>query len=84
MFPFLQQLAFRSVTNSISSKRDQIRRILQLPPPHSIQEEDSKQPQNSEENTAEPAVKDLEEAITAYLRRATETFDLSKNVEVTN
>ena len=30
----------------------------------------------------EPAVKDLEEAVTAYLRRATETFDLSKNVEV--
>ena len=30
----------------------------------------------------DPAVKDLEEAVTAYLRRATETFDLSKNVEV--
>ena len=32
----------------------------------------------------EPAAKDLEEAVTAYLRRATETFDLSKNVEVSN
>ena len=32
--------------------------------------------------TVEPAVKELQEALTAYLRRATETFDLSKNVEV--
>ena len=30
------------------------------------------------------AAKDLEDAITAYLRRATENFDLSKNVEVSN
>ena len=27
-------------------------------------------------------MKELQEALTAYLRRATETFDLSKNVEV--
>jgi len=41
------------------------------------------QDENDEENNAlEPAAKDLEEAVTAYLRRATETFDLSKNVEV--
>jgi len=40
------------------------------------------QDENDEENNAlEPAAKDLEEAVTAYLRRATETFDLSKNVE---
>ena len=37
-----------------------------------------------DENALEPAAKDLEEAVTAYLRRATETFDLSKNVEVRN
>ena len=73
------QLAFRSVTNSISSKRDQIRRILQLPPPPNVQE--AKMADNDNE-MIEPAVKDLEEAVTAYLRRATETFDLSKNVEV--
>ena len=36
----------------------------------------------SDEPALEPAVRDLEEAVTAYLRRATETFDLSKNVEV--
>ena len=35
-----------------------------------------------EADALEPAAKDLEEAVTAYLRRATETFDLSKNVEV--
>ena len=85
------QLAFRSVTNSISSKRDQIRRILQLPPPN-IQmndeptqkstNEDSHNNINEDSTILEPAVKDLEEAVVAYLRRATETFDLSKNVEV--
>ena len=30
----------------------------------------------------EPAARDLEDAITCYLRRATEKFDLTKNVEV--
>ena len=33
-------------------------------------------------STDPTAAKDLEAAITAYLRRATENFDLSKNVEV--
>ena len=114
-------MAFRSVTNSISSKRDQIRRILQLPPPglgSSGGDEQTKIGRISSSNTTtssppdskitemahgelttliqvdhgdpsdglglllDPAVKDLEEAVTAYLRRATETFDLSKNVEV--
>ena len=50
---------------------DQVRRILQLPP-------------SSNGLTVEPAVKELQEALTAYLRRATETFDLSKNVEVSS
>ena len=50
---------------------DQVRRILQLPP-------------SSTGLTVEPAVKELQEALTAYLRRATETFDLSKNVEVSS
>ena len=85
------QLAFRSVTNSISSKRDQIRRILQLPPPNIQMNDESTQKSNNEDShnninedstILEPAVKDLEEAVVAYLRRATETFDLSKNVEV--
>lgn len=83
-------LAFRSVTNSISSKRDQIRRILQLPPPNIQMNDESTQKSNNEDShnninedstILEPAVKDLEEAVVAYLRRATETFDLSKNVE---
>ena len=90
-------MAFRSVTNSISSKRDQIRRILQLPPPPAAAttthasnapisdpnvDKDPKTHENNEDSPLEPAVQDLEEAVTAYLRRATETFDLSKNVEV--
>ena len=30
----------------------------------------------------EPAARELERALTAFLRRATDTFDLTKNVEV--
>ena len=44
--------------------------------------EDSHNNINEDSTILEPAVKDLEEAVVAYLRRATETFDLSKNVEV--
>ncbi len=36
------QLAFRSVSTSIQSKRDQIRRILQLPPPATTLEDKEK------------------------------------------
>lgn len=61
-------LSFRSVSATVDTKREQVRRILQLPP-------------SSTGLTVEPAVKELQEALTAYLRRATETFDLSKNVE---
>ena len=61
--PF-SQLSFRSVSCTIETKKEQVRRILQLPP------------------SQEPRVKEIEVALTTYLRRATETFDLSKNVEV--
>ena len=74
----LLQLAFRSVTSSIETKRDQIRRILQLPPPMPENDPNS----SLVESMMEPAAKELEEAVTSYLRRATEKFDLSKNVEV--
>ena len=62
-------LSFRSVSGTVETKRDQVRRILQLPPAASNSSQDG-------------ATRELEAAITAYLRRATETFDLSKNVEV--
>jgi len=38
-------------------------------------------PSSSPSSEVDPAARELESAITAYLRRATETFDLSKNVE---
>ena len=125
-FNFVLQLAFRSVSSSIQNKREQVRRILQLPPPspatavagggtsgssgsNENDEEaeremvevvgmggsittksklldgdtDSLASVNFSTASTEPAAaKDLEDAITAYLRRATENFDLSKNVEV--
>ena len=65
----LFQLSFRSVSATVETKREQVRRILQLPP-------------SSSPHNLEPAARELETALTAYLRRATETFDLSKNVEV--
>ena len=65
---------------TIESKREHIRRILQLPPPppghtsgHSASEGDQHK---------EAAAREMEEAVTSYLRRATDNFDLSKNVEV--
>ena len=59
------------MSGTVETKRDQVRRILQLPPSSSGCAQDG-------------PTKELEVAITAYLRRATETFDLSKNVEVSN
>ena len=53
----------------METKRDQVRRILQLPPA-------------SSSDTETTAAREMEAAVTAYLRRATDTFDLSKNVEV--
>ena len=69
------QLSFRSVSSTVETKRDQVRRILQLPPPSSASTTTS--PSDNDPSAA----KEMEIAITAYLRRATETFDLSKNVE---
>ena len=104
----------------MQNKRDQIRRILQLPPP-STTSNASSNGTSSQNGTGEEteremgevdgapttkllngdgdneslasicfatiptdaaAAKDLEDAIATYLRRATENFDLSKNVEV--
>ena len=73
------------MTASISAKRDQIRRILQLPPPvprGGSPSHPSLPPDAGLET--DPAAREMEEAISAYLRRATENFDLSKNVEVWN
>ena len=83
------QLAFRSVTSSVQTKREQMRRILQLPPPPppSASVEGAAptlaaSPAASEEEEERAAARDVEEAISDYLRRATESFDLTKSVEV--
>ena len=87
------QLAFRSVTSSVQTKREQMRRILQLPPPPppsapppaSVEEVAPTLPASaaaSSEDEERAAAKDVEEAISDYLRRATENFDLTKSVEV--
>ena len=64
------QLSFRSVAATVSTKREQVRRVLQLPTA------------SPAPGPLEPAARELEQALTAFLRRATDTFDLTKNVEV--
>ena len=90
----LSQLAFRSVTSSVQTKREQMRRILQLPPPPppaasppaSVEEVAPTLPASvsaaASEDEERAAARDVEEAISDYLRRATENFDLTKSVEV--
>jgi hypothetical protein len=82
------------VTTSVQTKRDQMRRIMQLPPPPppappapaSTEEAaptlHSKVESGDGVGVSPEAAKDAEDAISEYLRRATENFDLSKNVEV--
>merc|ERR1719427_1773421 len=62
-------LSFRSVAATVSTKREQVRRVLQLPTA------------SPAPGPLEPAARELEQALTAFLRRATDTFDLTKNVE---
>ena len=89
----LFQLAFRSVTSSVQTKREQMRRILQLPPPPPPSASPPASAEGaaptlaastaaSEEEEERAAARDVEEAISDYLRRATESFDLTKSVEV--
>ena len=78
-------MAFRSVTSTMQTERDQIRRILQLLPVEQseIMPDDMKQRKGKDHSSSsDPASRDMEEAVSLYLRRATEKFDLSKNVEV--
>ena len=83
------QLAFRSVTSSVEAKREQIRRILQLPasaPPNDTSPIDTSPSDGGDDTSPSSnnrrAASALEEAVSRYLRGATENFDLSKNVEV--
>ncbi len=83
------QLAFRSVTSSVDAKREQIRRILQLPAsaPSGDTSPNDTSPIEAGDDTSSSsnnrrAASALEEAVSRYLRGATENFDLSKNVEV--
>ncbi len=89
IFPLNLQLAFRSVTSSVDAKREQIRRILQLPasaPPSDTSPSDTSPIDGGDDTSPSSnnrrAASALEEAVSRYLRGATENFDLSKNVEV--
>ena len=74
-------LAFRSVTSTVEAKREQVRRILQIPP---VQVDEQDLCIEDSEGEQRKAAAELEQAISAYMRRATRNFDLSKNVEVSS
>ncbi len=85
------QLSFRSSTNSLSRLREQLRRLLQLPAVNSASDSDddsssssnsSTNNNNSNSNKMNSAQLEVDAAVGAYLRRAADTFDLGKNVEV--
>ena len=60
--------------------REQLRRLLQLPPSTGNNLFDPSQPPHVQSRIR--AAKELELSIDAYMRRACDSFDLSKNVEV--
>ncbi|XP_015924662.1 uncharacterized protein [Parasteatoda tepidariorum] len=57
-------LSFRSIQSSLSSLREEIFTLLQV----------------NESTEQDPALKDIETCVTVYLRKTSETFDLTKNV----
>ncbi len=61
---------------TVDSKRDQIRRVLQLPPAVTAVEAAV----TADESDA--AAREFEESVARYLRRASMGFDLTRNVEV--
>ena len=69
----------------MQTKRDQIRRILQLLPVEQseIMPDDMKQRKGKDHSSSsDPASRDMEEAVFFNHTPTTEKFDLSKNVEV--
>lgn len=77
------QLAFRSAQSLLALKKDHIRRILHLPPPPPPATADSKDPAGTvSPSPASAAAQELEQQVSAYLRRTVDTFDLTKSIDV--
>ena len=96
---FVFQLSFRSAVSTAEKIREQIRRVLQLPPTRSSSQSSSnsfstlttiKNKKHVQLNTIKEDVEaldintaiEVESSINTYLRRSSETFDLTKNYEV--
>ena len=85
-------MSFRSAVNTVEKIREQIRRVLQLPPPTRASNQAPNKTRKSssqlipiKEDIEEPDMNtsmEVESAINTYLRRSSETFDLGKNYEV--
>ena len=71
-------LSFRSSTGALSKIRDQVGKLLQLPAPPPSNETAGR---NSCRAAVGPACSEVEAALSKYMRRAADSFDLAKTEE---
>ena len=72
----LEQLAFRSAQSLLALKKDHVRRILHLPTPPPADAAPS-----ADAAPATTAAQELEQHVSAYLRRTVDSFDLTKSID---
>lgn len=76
------QLAFRSAQSLLALKKDHIRRILHLPAPPPATADSKDAASTTSPSPASAAAQELEQQVSAYLRRTVDTFDLTKSIDV--
>ena len=82
VFPFVaRQLSFRSSTNALAKIREQVRKLLQFPPTP-LTTAATNVVGNNNRIVASSACREVEAALSNYMRRAADSFDLTKTEEV--
>ena len=84
------QLSFRSAISSVERIREQVRKVLQLSRDNASNNPISNTRISSSNETVKQhwkdseisAAKEVEDAVNKYLRRTSETYDLSKHYQV--
>ena len=66
-------MSFRAATNTLERLKEQLRRLLQLP-------QQQQQPGLAGDSNKAAAAREMSRAIDTYMRRASETFDLTKHI----
>ena len=83
VFPFVaRQLSFRSSTNALAKIREQVRKLLQFPPTPPAPVAANVGGGNTNRVVASSACREVEAALSNYMRRAADSFDLTKTEEV--